>query len=354
MKNGPSLNVGVIGCGTITYWTHLRTLASLRNVRVAGLADPDPDALARAAKRVDAPLYSEPGELLANQDIEAVVIASPAGLHAEHFRAACSAGKHVYLEKPVAHDAASLSTVRASSESADSVVAVGYNYRFHPACQLLRQRLISQSIGDIRAIFSHFTEPVEKVNMPCWKRTRKHGGGVLLDLASHHFDLYRWFLQDDLAQITVDSRSLYSEQDSTCVRASSCSGVELCGYFAFTSSRSHGLTFHGTQGVLCLDMHAGVITEAKNRRHGYGVRTRTIKGGLTDFDWRSRKLVQPSYNPSHKLALCAFVDSVTHPAQRHVDLATVDDGAAALQAVLDAEAGAGCEESQPTADPVWP
>jgi len=116
MKSRSLLSIGLIGCGTITYWTHLRTLASLRNVRVAGLADPDPDALARARQLVDAPMFSEPDVLLASKDIDAVVIASPAGLHASHFRAACTAGKHVYLEKPLAHDAASLSTIRACIE----------------------------------------------------------------------------------------------------------------------------------------------------------------------------------------------------------------------------------------------
>ena len=105
MNPRPSLSIGVVGCGTITYWTHLRTLASLRNVRVAGLADPDPDALARARQLVDAPIFSDPDVLLAIKDIDAVVIASPAGLHAKHFLAACTAGKHVYLEKPLAQNA---------------------------------------------------------------------------------------------------------------------------------------------------------------------------------------------------------------------------------------------------------
>lgn len=341
MKSSPPVNIGVIGCGTITYWSHLRSLKSLRNVRVAGLADPDPGALTRATKLLDAPEFSEPEALLASSDIDAVVIASPAGLHAGHFRAACTAGKHVYLEKPLAHDAASLSAIRACFEDTALVVAVGHNYRFHPACRQLRQRLTSGSIGDIRAVFSHFAEPVEVVNMPGWKRDRSLGGGVLLDLATHHIDLYRWFLQDELAQITVDSRSLYSDQDSACVRATTRKGVELCGYFAFTSSRSQQMSVHGTKGVLHLDMHSGVITAVMNRRYGYGVRKRTVTGSITDFGWRSRKLIQPSYNPSYKLAMRAFVDGIANPAQRHVDLATFDDGAAALQAVLDAEAGSG-------------
>ena len=190
--------------------------------------------------------------------------------------------------------------------------------------------------------------------MPGWKRDRRNGGGVLLDLATHHIDLYRWFLQDELSQIATETHSLHSEQDSACIRATTCSGTDICGYFAFTSSRSHGFTFHGTKGVLYLDMHAGTVTQATNRRLGYGVRKRAVYGGLADMGWRSRKLVQPSYNPSHKTALTAFVDGVENPAQRHADLATVNDGVAALQAVLDAEAGARYERDTTTVGSVTP
>ena len=348
----PPLGIGIIGCGTISHGVHLRTLAGFRDVTIAGLADPDPDALTRAAQRVDAPLYSDPAGLLASKGVDAVVISSPAGLHAEHFVAARSAGKHVYLEKPLAHDGPALSAISDGIAEAELVLAVGFNYRFHPACQQLRRRLIEGSIGEVRAIFSDFCEPVDVSSMPGWKRERRLGGGVLLDLASHHIDLYRWFLQDELADITADQRSLFSDQDSACVRATTQGGVELCGYFAFTSSRSHGLTFHGTKGVLHLDMHAGVITEITNRRLRYGVRKRTVAGGAADLGWRIRRLVQPSYNPSHKLALRAFVNGVFAPAQQHADLATVQDGAASLQAVLGAEASAGSEAIMPTADHV--
>lgn len=354
MNTRNPLRIGIVGCGTISYWSHLRTLAGLPNVRVTGLADPDPEALDRAAQLVAATVFSESGALLQSEDIDAVLIASPAGLHAEHFSTACAAGKHVYLEKPLAHDAGSLSLVSECADEGEQVFAVGFNYRFHPACQSLRQRLISGSIGEIRAIFSHFSEPIEVADMPGWKRERSQGGGVLLDLATHHFDLYRWFLQDELVHIVADTQSMYSDQDSTIIRARTCRGVELCGYFAFTSSRAHGITMHGTKGVLNLDLHSGAITEIRNRRRGYGVRQRTVTGGLSELGWRLRKLAQPSYNPSHRLALSSFVDAISNPEQRHADLATVNDGVASLQAVLEAESVAGRESLTPAAGSVSP
>jgi predicted dehydrogenase len=201
---------------------------------------------------------------------------------------------------------------------------------------------------------SHFAEPIEPENMPDWKRERKHGGGVLLDLGTHHIDLYRWILQDDLARVSADTSSLHSEQDSAFVRATTRGGVELCGYFAFTSSRSHRLIFHGSTGVLYLDLHSGMITEERSRRSGYGVRRRRVSMDIPGLGWRARKLVQPSYNPSHKLALRAFVGAIVHPASRHPDLATASDGIAALQAVLDAEAGLRCDPPTSFVPPLIP
>ena len=354
MNPGKSVGIGIIGCGTIACGTHLPGLARLRNARVAGLADPDPRALERARRLIDAPVFATVDDLLAHDAIDAVIISSPSALHAGQVQAACAASKHIYVEKPLAHDAESLASIRSSIEDSTLVIAVGYNFRFHPACRVLRQRLAAGSIGSIRAIVSDFTEPFDALHGPAWKRERALGGGVLLDLASHHIDLYRWLLQDELAWISSDIRSLFFEQDSAYLRAGTRSGVELSGYFALTGGRSHGITIHGSAAVLRLDFHSGQITEDRIRPYGYGIRRRGISGGLEHLGWRARKLLRPSYNPSHGLALRAFVAAIANPAQGTAELATAADGMAVLQAVLNAEAGAGSAASQQPVRPAGP
>jgi predicted dehydrogenase len=334
---GPQIRIGLIGCGTIAYWQHLRNLKRLPNVNVAGLADPQGAALERAARLVDAPRFATAQELLSLDALDAVVIASPAGLHAEHLLQACAAGKHVYVEKPLAHDAASLAAVQAGAAGKRGVFAVGYNNRFHPGCRLLRRRVGEGAIGEVRAVVSHFTESIDAAAAPEWRRTRRRGGGVLLDLATHHVDLYRWLLQDELDEVRIDTRTRLLEQDSASLRATTRGGVDVFGYFAQGGSRAHGIAVHGTAGVLQLDLHSGRFVALRNRRFGYGVRTRGVPPDIENLLWRSRKHLQPSYDPSHALALRAFVNAIANPGQRHPDLATFDDGAAALQAILNAE-----------------
>ena len=100
MRKTTPIGVGLIGCGTIAYWAHLRNLRKMSAVHIAGLVDPDPQALARANKLVNVSTYDCVEALLQAKDIDVVVIASPTHLHSEHVIAACAAAKHVYLENP--------------------------------------------------------------------------------------------------------------------------------------------------------------------------------------------------------------------------------------------------------------
>jgi len=336
LNRSPVIRVGLIGCGTIGWWQHLPNLRRLKCVDVIALADPDAAALGRAAGSVDAATFPTTEELLSLDGLDAVVIASPAGFHAEHVALACASGKHIYVEKPLAHDAAALATVRARAACVGRVLAVGYNYRFHPACRRLRGVLQAGSIGEVQSILSQFTESVDPTCWPEWRRSRQKGGGVLLDLATHHVDLYRWLLGDELVTVRTETGTRQMEEDSAWLRATTRAGIEVCGYFAHGGSRSHTITAHGTTGVLQVDLHTGGMVMLRDRTRGYGVRARRLKPGLEALLWRSRKRVQPSYDPSHARALRAFIHAIAKPGQRDPDLATFDDGAASLQAILDA------------------
>jgi predicted dehydrogenase len=66
-----------------------------------------------------------------------------------------------------------------------------------------RSLIASGALGEIRTVFTSFNEPIRQDSMPAWKRSRPTGGGVLLDLGSHHTDLLRWFLNSEAAQVAL-------------------------------------------------------------------------------------------------------------------------------------------------------
>src|SRR4051812_22376762 len=183
-RSPPLLRVGLLGCGTIAYWAHLRSLQRLPGARLTAAADPDAKARDAAKRLANIPVHARADELLARPDIDVVVICVPTPLHAELAIAAAAAGKHFYLEKPIASAADEARRVVEAAGQAGVTAAIGFNRRLHPLYEQARELLWAGRIGRVRAVQTAFCEPTPVHAMPEWKRRRATGGGVLLDLAS--------------------------------------------------------------------------------------------------------------------------------------------------------------------------
>jgi predicted dehydrogenase len=328
------VRVGVIGCGVIAYWTHLRELRRLRGARLVGAADPDPDARARAARLAGTPTYPGSSELLARPDVDAVVICAPTHLHAGLAIAAARAGKHVYLEKPIAADRDDARRLAGVVRETGIVLAVGFNRRLHPLYLQARDLIGAGALGAIRAVFSAFNEPLPPDAMPAWKKARSTGGGVLLDLASHHADLLRWFLGDEVAEVEGEVHSRITEHDEAWVRMTTRGGVVARSFFSFRAGRADFLEFLGERGTLRVDRHLPRLSLRRPRRFGYGVRSAWLSPGPQTLAWRLTRLVRPSYESSYRRALADFVDVLRGAPARG---ASLDDGLRSLEIVLAAE-----------------
>lgn len=328
------MRFGVIGCGTIAYWSHLRALKSLRDAKVTAVADPDPQACVRAQRLCGAAGCSSAEELLDRGDVDAVVISAPTALHAALGIAAARAGKHVYIEKPLATSAAEAETLIAAVRQARVFAAVGFNRRFHPLAQLAREIIAAGRIGEVRAVLSTFCEP-NADSAPAWKRARATGGGVLLDLASHHIDLLRWVLGQEPAVAAASIASRAMEDDTAWLHLNFNGGVEAHSYFSLSAARADYVDFIGEHATLRFDRHRMALSLRESRRRGYGVRSGWVAPSGDVLRWWPRRIVSPSFDPSFRTALAAFAQ------QSSVTLASLDDGLANLKLILDAERIAG-------------
>src|SRR4051794_1662027 len=127
------VRIGLIGCGQLARNVHLRALATLPGAIVTALAEPDQSNLAEASRLAPrATPYVEARDLLASAEIDAVVICTPNRFHAEYATAALSAGKHVYVEKPLALDLEEGRAVLDAASGQACIAATGFNYRFNP------------------------------------------------------------------------------------------------------------------------------------------------------------------------------------------------------------------------------
>jgi predicted dehydrogenase len=143
--------VTVIGCG---YWGKnlVRNFAGLG--ALASVVDPVPTVADGLAKTFNVkPMSVE--EALADTTISGVAIAAPAELHADLARKALAAGKHVFVEKPIALTVADAESMKLAAEKAGKSLMVGHLLQYHPAFEALLAVVQSGELGQLRYAYSH-------------------------------------------------------------------------------------------------------------------------------------------------------------------------------------------------------
>ena len=143
--------VAVIGCG---YWGRnlVRNFSDLG--ALAAVCDSDPE-LARqfgGQYRVGTPAFEE---VLGDPGIDAVAIATPAVTHSAFARQALAAGKHVFVEKPVALDVDAAEALNTMAQQQGRVLMVGHLLQYHPAFIRLKELVVQGELGRLRHIYSH-------------------------------------------------------------------------------------------------------------------------------------------------------------------------------------------------------
>lgn len=184
-----TLRVALIGCGGITLQNHLPGFALCPETQITALCDSDPATLERARQQTGVAVVSTRfEEIVARDDVDAVVIATPNVTHAPIAHAAIAAGKHVLCEKPLALTAAEARGMAAAAERAGVRHMTAYTYRFVPAMRYLASLTQSGVLGEIRHFRSCRLQDWGTRNLG-WRQVRQLAGtGELGDMLSHRID----------------------------------------------------------------------------------------------------------------------------------------------------------------------
>jgi predicted dehydrogenase/nucleoside-diphosphate-sugar epimerase len=190
MMNKTPVKIAIVGCGAVTQSFHLPVLAGHEGVRIAALVDPD---LARA--KTLAALYGV-DKVFASTDAldrnvaDAVLLATPAFLHAPGSIELMNRGLHALVEKPMALNYADACRMVATARDRDVVLSVGLFRRLLPAIRLFRAALDANQIGDIVNVSAEVgdTYTWQLTTLAGMKR-QQAGGGVLMDMGPHVLDL---------------------------------------------------------------------------------------------------------------------------------------------------------------------
>lgn len=177
------IGVGVIGYGLAGRAFHAPYVRATPDMALRAIVTRESAKV--LADLPDMRVVPDVAALLAEPDIDLVVVASPDALHAEHAIAALEAGKHVLIDKPFATSLADARRITAAGEAAGKQVTVFQNRRWDADFRTLRQLIADGALGEIVQFESHF-DRWRPTPTGRWKEARK--GGVWLDLGPHLVD----------------------------------------------------------------------------------------------------------------------------------------------------------------------
>lgn len=198
----------VVGLAGVGYWgvKLARNLDEVAGCRLTAIADVDPERAATAAGRYRhaRPLRSLE-QLLDVDEIDAVVLATPAAAHRDHVLQALAAGKHVFVEKPLALNSRDGEELVRAAEIADRMLMVGHTFLYSEPVRLLRQLIQEGELGAPLYVYgSRLNLGVIREDLNAWWNFGPHDVAILLYLlgevpsrvSSRQFNLLDRDLQD--------------------------------------------------------------------------------------------------------------------------------------------------------------
>ncbi|HZM02471.1 MAG TPA: Gfo/Idh/MocA family oxidoreductase [Candidatus Saccharimonadales bacterium] len=166
MKKEPRLlRLGILGCGPISQIAHFDACRKARNAELYAICDLAPDLLAKmAAIHEPKATYANFADMLADPQVEAVLIGVADQFHVPLARQAVAAGKHVLVEKPLGVTMEECETLRAELKATKLVFQVGHNRRFDPGVAFARH-FIREEMGRIMALKAWYYDSTHRYTM---------------------------------------------------------------------------------------------------------------------------------------------------------------------------------------------
>ena len=203
------VGVGMLGYGFMAR-AHLAGLQAIDEARIVAIGGPRPERAQAVAQEFEIPsVHASSEELLANPDVEAVVVASPDDAHHPQVLAAAAARKHVFVEKPIALNASQAREMASAVRAAGVRSGVGFTLRWNPLVQRLGGMIERGELGDVISVHAQRFNSRLLGDLPTmqWRYdVDRTGSGVLGDLGGHMLDLAQ-YLVGPIVSVAADLRT---------------------------------------------------------------------------------------------------------------------------------------------------
>ncbi len=315
------VRVALIGSGRMGSF-HGETLAHrLPGVVLAAVADPAPGVAERWATALGAPRScTDPAQVFADPDIDAVVVAAPARFHADLVVAAAAAGQAVFCEKPMALSLADADRAIEAAGAAGVVLQVGFNRRFAPDWVAARALVDDGRVGAPRLLRSVTRDPGG------FDPSRVQPNSVFLETLIHDFDALR-FLNPGACAVEVYATATALVEPAWKDRGLLDTAVVLVRF----DNGAVGTAEACFEAAYGYDVRGEVFGPGGMATMGNGRRTGMVFSGATGQSADTVRSDQELFAAAYTAELAAFVDAVRTGGPAPVD---GKDARAALQIAL--------------------
>lgn len=188
------VKVGVVGLGWISQVVHLPILSKLPEVELAAVCDRDRAKAKWVGEKFDVKrTYTDIDQMLANENLDAVIVATSTDAHRDVTIASLRAGCDVLVEKPIARQYSEAVAMADAAREHKRKLMVGMNHRFRPDTMLLKSFIEGKEIG--RMLYAKCGWLRKRSTDGTWATQKeKSGGGVFVDLGIPMLDLAFWLM----------------------------------------------------------------------------------------------------------------------------------------------------------------
>ena len=191
-----TIGIGVIGCGGMG-----RSLANAANavegINIICVSDLQAELAQPLADNLETEYTTDYHEMLENDEINVVLIASPPFLHSQMTVDAAKAGKHVFSEKPMAPTLAACDAMLHAAAENGVKLTIGLVCRYHATHSKVREIVHSGELGTpVNMMVHRIGGPWRGGNRTPWRLERAKSGGSLMEINAHEIDFMRWTFGD--------------------------------------------------------------------------------------------------------------------------------------------------------------
>jgi predicted dehydrogenase len=280
------LGIGVIGCGEIALTYHLPSLARMKNAEVVAVASRTAESAKRAADEFavskwyagNGDEYAGAKELLADEDVDAVLILTPQFTRVDLVKAAALAGKPMLVQKPLGRNERESRAILDAIEKAEVLMVPSFMHRFLPEVLKAMELLNEGLLGSIRMVRVRNSTPG-----PAWSswfyKKELVGGGVAIDLGAHGIDLVRWLVgevesvyarvkQFNKTRMAGGQRIVPDNEDAVIAIYELANGAMCCHEISWCEYKSYGrfeMEIYGEDGSMLIRSGFGPL--AVSSRH---------------------------------------------------------------------------------------